>query len=434
MLLVYTHKLTPRVNYTFKQICTRILGIPVSFTTKVEELIAHDSLKMSYTNQPLGNEFHVRSHRLLFEQGLSDLEINVQNWKYTKCFFSAGEKSDLPFDIFAATFYLLSRYEEYLPHVKDEFGRYLASESLAFNNDFLSQPAVDIWAYEFKEALQQKFPDFQFPKRNYDIKPIVDVPMAYNYKYKGLLRNVGGVLRDIVSFRFKNLYERFLVLFGFIKDPYNTFNYLINKQKSSEFKFLYFFLIGEYSTYDNNININKRKFQSLIKSVSDYSEIGLKASFLSISNFETLKNEKENMEAVINTDLQAIRFSHNKINLPETYRSLIELEVSEDYSMGYLNQLGFRAGTCTPFLFYDLDYEIQTPLRICPFQMIDFALLQKVSLLDKKQELLKLIREIKKVDGTFTYIFHNYTFSKDERWTGYKELFNLILESVDETK
>ena len=114
MLLVYTHKLTPRVNYTFKQICTRILGIPVSFTTKVEELIAHDSLKMSYTNQPLGNEFHVRSHRLLFEQGLSDLEINVQNWKYTKCFFSAGEKSDLPFDIFAATFYLLSRYEEYL--------------------------------------------------------------------------------------------------------------------------------------------------------------------------------------------------------------------------------------------------------------------------------------------------------------------------------
>ena len=433
MLLVYTHKLTPRVNYTFKQICTRILGIPVSFTTKVEELIAHDSLKMSYTNQPLGNEFHVRSHRLLFEQGLSDLEINVQNWKYTKCFFSAGEKSDLPFDIFAATFYLLSRYEEYLPHVKDEFGRYLASESLAFNNDFLSQPAVDIWAYEFKEALQQKFPDFQFPKRNYDIKPIVDVPMAYNYKYKGLLRNVGGVLRDIVSFRFKNLYERFLVLFGFIKDPYNTFNYLINKQKSSKFKFLYFFLIGEYSTYDNNININKRKFQSLIKSVSDYSEIGLKASFLSISNFETLKNEKENMEAVINTDLQAIRFSHNKINLPETYRSLIELEVSEDYSMGYLNQLGFRAGTCTPFLFYDLDYEIQTPLRICPFQMIDFALLQKVSLLDKKQELLKLIREIKKVDGTFTYIFHNYTFSKDERWTGYKELFNLILESVDET-
>lgn len=433
MLLVYSHKITPRLKFTFKQICTRILGIPVSFTSKVEELIAHDSLKMSYTMQPLGNEFHVRSHKILFEQGLSDIDIHVHDWGNTKCFFLLGEKSNLPYDIFSATFYLLCRYEEYLPHVRDDYGRFLVTESLAYKHDFLHQPVVDIWAYKFKDALQERYPDFKFPKRVYSIKPIIDVPSAYNYNYKGIMRTIGGTLNDLIRFKFSNIYERYAVLFGLIRDPYNTFKYITNKQKSSRFKFLVFFLIGDYSTYDKNININKRKFRSLIKSVADYCDIGLKASYLSLENEAILKKEKNEMESVINTDLTATRFSHNKFRLPESYRYLIDLEISEDYSMGYLNQIGFRAGTCTPFLFFDLDYEIQTPLKVCPFQMIDFALLKTASLLDKKQELLKIIKEVKKVDGTFTSIFHNYTFSTDERWKGYKELFNLILDSADET-
>jgi hypothetical protein len=273
-----------------------------------------------------------------------------------------------------------------------------------------------------------------FTDRNYTIKPIIDVPAAYNYIYKGFMRTIGGTLKDIFSFRFSKVYERYAVLLGFKRDPYNTFKYIINKQKSSKFKFLVFFLIGDYSTYDKSININKRKFRSLIKSIADYCNIGLKASYLSLNDEKILKREKKEMESVINTDLQATRFSHNKIQLPETYRHLIDLEISKDYSMGYVNEIGFRAGTCTPFLFYDLDYEIQTPLKICPFVMMDFALLKTASLLDKKQKLLALISDVKKVNGTFTFIYHNYTFSADERWKGFKELFNLILDSADETR
>ena len=87
MLLVYSHTITSRLKYTFKQVCTRILNIPVSFTTKVEEFIAHDSLKMSYTSQALGNEFFVKSKQILFDQGFSVVEINVTDWEETKCFF-----------------------------------------------------------------------------------------------------------------------------------------------------------------------------------------------------------------------------------------------------------------------------------------------------------------------------------------------------------
>jgi len=432
MLLVFTHKITPRLRYVFKHICTRILGIPVDFTTIIEEFIAHNGPKMSYSRQPLGKEIFVRSHSLLFEQGLSDVEIHVQDWEQTKGFFPTNEKSSLPFDIFAASFYLLCRYEEYLPHVKDEYGRFTATESLAFKNGFLHQPVVDIWAYKFKSILQSQFNDFEFPIKSYSVQPIIDVPMAYYFKQKGLLRTLGGTLNDLVKLKLKRFYQRYLVLAGFKRDPYDTFKWIINKQKNSEYKFIVFFLIGDYSTYDKNINIDRKKFVSLIKSVADYCKVGLKASYFALHDFETLKKEKKKMESVVNYELEASRNSFSKINLPESYRNLIELEINQDYTMGYFNHLGFRAGTCSPFLFYDLDYEIQTPLTIHSFHFIDYALLKKQSFLDKKEELQRLIQQVKQVDGIFTPLFHNYTFSDEERWKGFRDLFSLVLESGNE--
>ena len=283
MLLVYTHKITPRVTYTFKHICKRILGIEVRFTSKVEDFIAHDSLKMSYAKQPLSNELFVQSNTLLFENGLSDVTLNVQQWEHTKGFFATGERSDLPFDIFAASFYLLSRYEEYLPHVKDEYGRFLASESLAYKQKFLNQPVVDIWAYKLKDVLAKRFPDYKFPVRSYKVQPVIDVPMAYYFKHKGLLRIIGGTLNDLRRFKLKQLYFRYLVLFGFKRDPYDTFKWVIRKQNSYNFKFIVLFLIGDYSTYDKNINTNKKEFVSLIKSVADYCDVGIKASYLALN-------------------------------------------------------------------------------------------------------------------------------------------------------
>ncbi|WP_223032946.1 polysaccharide deacetylase family protein [Hanstruepera marina] len=432
MVLVYTHKITPRLKYAFKHIFTRILDVPVAFTTTIEEFIAHDSVKISYAKQPLGNEIFIRSHDLLFEQGLSDLDIHVQDWDDTKCFFTTSERSSVPFDIFAATFYLLSRYEEYLPHVKDEYGRFMAEESLAYKNNFLNQPVVDIWAYKFKTIVQAQFPEFKFPNRNYKIKPIIDVPSPYSFKLKGILRTIGGSLKDLSSFKFKRMYTRFLVIIGLKHDPDDTFKYILNRQKQSKYKFLFFFLIGDYSTYDKGVNAQKKQFVSLIKHVADYCNVGLKMSFFALEDPLVLKEEKNRIESILNTTLTASRQSFSKLNLPNSYRNLVELEILEDYTMGYVNHMGFRAGTCTPFLFYDLDFEIQTPLMIHSYHVMDYTLLKTQSLLDKKKVLNEIIREVKLVNGEFIPVFHNYTFSDIDRWKGFKELFNLILESANE--
>ena len=434
MLLVYTHKITPRLTYTFKQLCQTILGVEVKFTSTIEDFIAHSSIKMSYTKQPLSNELFVRSHTLLFENGLTDLEISVQKWGETIGFFSTSDRSDLPFDIFAASFYLISRYEEYLPHVKDDYGRFTSIESLAYKHKFLDQPVVDIWANELKKLINVKFPDFKFPEKKYKTDIVIDVPQAFKYKQLGLLRTFGGTVKDIFKFRFKSIYERYLVLFGFRRDPYDTFNWVIANQKKSSFKYNIFFLIGSYSTYDKNVNTNKKKFVSLIKSMADYSRVGLKVSYFGVSDLSVLKIEKKKIENILNVDLKMSRNSYSKMNLPETYRYLLELEIYHDYTMGYIDQLGFRAGTCTPFKYYDLDFEKATPLTIHPYHCLDYALLKYKSQLDKTQHIEELINRIKDVNGTFTAVFHNYTLSDRNEWKGFRQIFKLILENQNETR
>ena len=207
MLLIYTPKITSRLKFVFKQICTRILGIPIDFTSVIEVFIAHSGPKMSYGAQPLGSEFFIKSNGLLFEQGLSDVEISVQKWENTKCFFYVGEKSSIPFDIFSAAFFLLSRYEEYLPHVKDVYGRFTKEHSIAHQHNFFHQPVVDLWAYKLKAALEDYFPEITFQKRSFNIHPIIDIPMAYFFKNKGLLRTIGGFFSDITQLKFRNFYE-----------------------------------------------------------------------------------------------------------------------------------------------------------------------------------------------------------------------------------
>lgn len=429
MLLVYTHKITPRLTFVFKHLFKHILGIPVQFTTTVEDFIAHDGLKLSYTKQPLSNELFIRSHELLFEVGFSDVDINVQKWDETVGFFPTSERSQLPFDIFAASFYLLSRYEEYLPHVKDDYGRFSAIDSLAYKHHFLNQPVVDVWAYKLKAIFQTHYKDFVFPQKLYKVIPLIDVPVAYVFKNKGLFRTIGGVLTDLSRFKFKHLLNRFLVIFNIKKDRYDTFNYLIELQKQSKYKFLFLFLIGDFSSYDKNNNIHISQFANLIKSIADYSKVGLKFSFYSLDNLALMKTERTKLEAVINTKIHYTRNSFSKVNLPISYRNLVDLEIDEDYTMGYVNHLGFRASTCTPFHFYDLDYEIETPLKIAGYHCNDYALLKYKSQLDKEETLNKLITEIKNVNGTFIPVFHNYTFSEDERWNGFDTLFKNILNS-----
>ncbi|WP_298367986.1 polysaccharide deacetylase family protein [uncultured Lutibacter sp.] len=429
MLLVYTQKITPRLNYIFKHFFVRILQIPVTFSTKVDEFVAHNGPKMTYAKNPLASEFFIRSHDLLFEQGINDIDINISNWDEIPCFFPAGEASSIPYDIFAASFYLISRYEEYLPHVQDKHERFPAEESVAFKNGFLEKPVVDIWAYKFLELLKAKFPNYEFKNRSFNMISTIDVDMAYAYKHKGIVRSIGGYLNDLAHLRFVNLWYRLLTNLNLKQDPFNTFSQLITFKKEHNIKTLFFFLLADYTTYDKNISFSTTKFISLIKSVADYAKVGLKPSYYAVRNEEKLKKEKLRLEGIINTPVTFSRQHYLRLIIPETYQNLIDLDIEEDYSMGYAKHIGFRASTCTPFYFYDLDFEIQTPLKLFPIAIMDTSLKDgmKFSNEESLNKITQLKNEVIEVDGTFISSFHNDALSENDKWIGWSAIYKEML-------
>ena len=103
-----------------------------------------------------------------------------------------------------------------------------------------------------------------------------------------------------------------------------------------------------------------------------------------------------------------------RFSLPETYQNLIDLEIEEDYSMGYASNVGFRAGTCTPFLFYDLDSEIKTPLIVAPLAMTTKALEDKYDS-EINKTFNAVFNSVRSVNGTFTMLFSNTNFSTSEK-------------------
>ncbi|WP_439132694.1 polysaccharide deacetylase family protein [Polaribacter sp.] len=430
MIIVYTHKITPRVRYIFKHILARTLLIPVSFTTKVEEFVAHNGPKLSYTKTPLGTEFFIKSNDLLFEQGVNDLDINVTNWEDVPCFFATNKKSAIPFDIFAASFYLISRYEEYLPHVKDSHGRYTAAQSLAYKKRFLEKPVVDIWAYKFLKILKEKFPDYNYSTRKYSYISTIDVDNAYAYKHKSLVRSVGGFLNDVVRFKIFNVWNRFAVTFKIKNDPFDTFKDLLKFKDTYNVKTIFFFLVGDYTTFDTNVSASKRQYKLLIKEMVDYAAVGLHPSYFSMQKAPLLKKEKERLEGITNTPVKSSRQHYLRFSLPDTYQHLIDLEIQEDHSMGYASNIGFRASTCTPFYFYDLDFEIQTPLKVYPFAVMDTTLNEYMGLTPKQSlgKIRDLKNEVKAVNGTFITLFHNETLGDYLRWRGWKRLYESTLK------
>lgn len=430
MILIYTHKITPRVRYIFKHILTRTLLIPAEFTTKVEEFVAHNGPKLSYTRTPLGTEFFIKSNDLLFEQGVNDIDISLSKWEEVPCFFATNIKSAIPFDIFAASFYLISRYEEYLPHVKDIHGRYSAEESLAYKRGFLEKPVVDIWAYKFLNILKEKFPNYDYKERKYNFLSTVDIDNAFAYKHKSLVRGVAGFFNDLFHFKMIRVWNRFAVTFKIKRDPFNTFQEILNLQNKYDIKTIFFFLIGDYTTFDTNVSASKQPYKLLIKEMVDYADVGLHPSYFSMKKYPILKKEKERLEKITNTPVKSSRQHYLRFNLPDTYQNLIDLEIEEDHSMGYASKVGFRASTCTPFYFYDLDFEIQTPLKIYPFALMDTTLNDYLRLTPKQSlgKIRDLKNEVKAVNGTFITLFHNETLSNYLRWKGWKRLYKSMLK------
>lgn len=430
MLLVYTPKVTERVRYTFKLVLGQLLGVEYKLTDALESWQEHLGAKIAYGPQPIEEDgLWFQSHDLLFERGIHEQKIHVFDFETTKAFFKTKPDSALPFDIFAASFYLVSRYEEYEPFIRDMHGRFTAEQSIALKEGFLHQPVVNIWAMHLHQKLQKAFPNISFDLPEYRYIPTYDIDIAWAYLHKGLLRIAGGYLSSIAKFQLNDIWYRTTTLLKLRTDPYYTFDYLKQLQQQYNLSPIYFFLVGEYDKYDKNIAIAEPAYQKLIKHVADYARVGVHPSYGSNDKQEQVTVEKERIEEIIKRPVVDSRQHYLKFSFPKTFQHLSDLDITDDYSLGYTSHAGFRAGICTPFYFYNIHLEVQTPLRMHPFAIMDsvyqyYLQIPPEEMLDHARP---VIDSVKAVGGALYTLWHNNSLSDIFEWKGWRPPYEALV-------
>ncbi len=334
MLLIFSPRNSNRLQYILQFIFNDLLGITYQFTTDTEEFQSYSQPKLNYSKQQWDDEIFIYSEELLFEQDISPKQLTIKNWNDLKIIFSHDYRATLPFDIFAASFFLVSRYEEYLPFKEDAHGRFPAEQSIAYLNNFHELPLVDHYAIFLKKILKDRYPHLNFPEKNYHFQLTYDIDMAFAYREKGIIRNTGGYLKSLMHFQIKEIFYRTKVLLSVDKDPFDTFTYQKHLHDSYSLNPLYFFLVADHGVHDKNISWTNRKFSELVEKVAETNEIGLHASYASNQDPEKLKAEITRLENMSGKKIFRNRQHFLKLRFPETYRRLISSGIKEDYTMG----------------------------------------------------------------------------------------------------
>ncbi len=429
MLLIYIPNATPRHHYVFNHIMS-YLGIEYLITDDVEAFADADNLKFSYDKKPLHDEMHFYAHGLLNESSINIFSPTVDTYRNISTLFSHAEiTAALPYDVFSAVFYMLSRYEEYLPFTADAHGRFEAAHSLAYKHDFLQRPVVDHWIQHLAEVLQQYFPDLKLKNHKYAFIPTYDIDQAYAYKHKGFVRTIGGLLRDKFRLNLRAYFERLGVLLHLKTDPFDSYAYQFTLQQTHDLHPIYFFHAGTYGKYDKNTSPENKHIRRLLNTISQHASLGIHPSYLSAEHPELLAAEIERLSLSSYKKIISARQHFIKISFPETYRNYIANGITDDYSMGYATNIGFRAGTSQAFYFFDLLDNASTPLLIHPFAFMEGVFKQYKPTTSKEilEVVEPMIAEIKQLKGTFISIWHNESLGTSRQWIGWRDVYEKML-------
>ena len=253
-MLILVPKTTNRLHYIFDLILKDLLGISFKFTTDNETFTSYNGPKMHYGNNKFWDEPFQKATNILFEHDITEKELKIVDYKDVKAFFPVfNDKSMFPFDLFAASFYLVTRFEEYLPHINDKHNRFQAKDSILFKMNMLEKPIVNIWAKYLGAKLKEFYPNLQLKKKSFTFVPTYDVDAAWAYKNKGIFRSTAAFARDIMNMDFRECQKRWDVIIGRESDPFDTFDYQLQLQKELNLHPNYFILCGEYDFNDKNV-------------------------------------------------------------------------------------------------------------------------------------------------------------------------------------
>ena len=407
-----------RLEYVCRQIFNRWLGVDFKICSLNNPQVDANDPVINYSNTTISNALNITPNGLMCQTGINDVEIS---WDGDHLF---PTECELGFDLFSAVFYLISRYEEYKCSQADKHGRYKPENSILFKQGLLQTPVVDKWVEELRNALNEKF-GLTIPKHIPENLTTTDVDNVYAYHNKGIIRHLISSAKDIIKGNKEELSKRWKTLLYIDDDPFFNIEEVSQRLAKENPNNVIFFHCGCYGKFDKKTIIPSLRYWKAKQRIDKQIVVGLHVSYRAATNDTALKLEKWALEKCLGRQVTKCRFHYLKFALPYGYERLEAIGITDDYSMAYSNVPGYRAGTSRPFVFYNLEKEMESRLTIHPLIVMDKTLRSNMTLsVDDAYEYIdRLKKECNATGGDFTTLFHNENVADLNGWREWGEKF-----------
>jgi len=448
-----------QIRYVFDTLFS-IIGFPFTVNTGCESL-----LKVVYARYPEGRcdlfipayPYHPwakNKPKITFLNNIPVLYIS------DKPYFLIHE-GKIGFDLINSTFYLLSRYEEYLSRDVDQHGRFPHTSSVLYSAGILKIPVINFYISILKNFLQAKLYE-----RGINLKPITlwknqsklavalthDVDLDYMIlDHVNFVQKLLVTKRTLMAYgnslykRLRTIYLGGISLFQKMEIPdgsrYSEFEQWMKLEEGFGYRSTFYFSANVKNHYYDNMyslcdkwrfNNKKLKLSEIMKIMAREGwEIGLHGSYMSYCNEDILKREKLILEEVLGKSITGIRQHRLRFDITKTLRIQEKCGFKYDTSLGYNKEIGYRAGIAYPFYPFGIMENRVYNLLEMPLVIQEIALFRgKSTDIDQcLQKCISLIDEVEQIGGLIILLWHSHLINTKSysHWiTVYRELLRYL--------
>ena len=332
---------------------------------------------------------------------------------------SPAQMHSFPMDLVAATFVLLTRWDEWKAPLPDRFGCQEELASLAGHNGFRHRPVLDEWALVVRAWIKKYRPTWSESLSGYRVEISHDIDILSYYKNSGrVARSMAKALikdRRGVGATVGALQVGIRALRNPLQDPcVAAFQRLMDFSESRGEEGTFFFMSARPSQYDDGYRLDTPAFSHVLGSIRARGHhCGWHPGYAAAEDDMVFADEYQRITRAL--DARAIPVRHHFLRWRAGYswRRLATYGIPYDASLGYNYSSGFRASTCHHYDAYDLENDVALNLKVRPLIAMDGPL-QRDSL-PVSSNVATLSERCRRVSGNFSIVIHNYSLMSDGR-------------------
>jgi hypothetical protein len=302
---------------------------------------------------------------------------------------------------------MLSRWEERLIEERDDHGRISAHLSNAHQNGYLRRPIVDEYGLALQQALQFLIPNWTPTPSKFHANVSHDVDnIGLPFNFHSAVGHTVRRRRPLATAR------DFCSLLPRVNPTYlEVIRHLVNLSLGRGLQPAVYWKGNSRGRQKQHYDPYHPKVRAMISWLQKNNiELGVHPGYDTFRSPEKLRKDVTKIRELIGAQPMGGRQDYLRWS-PESWLDWENCGLAYDSTVGYADQIGFRAGTCIPYRPWLFKLNREAHLLEVPLIVMDCTLTWYMSL--NPEQIVVAVRDCidqcRAVGGTFTLLWHNDT-------------------------